>query len=223
MRITILAVFLILGELCFAQVLKLKESGIKPVYEELAILNKKNTSNTVAALKNFNVLKTQQVDKFTVYDATLKSVFRQKEYKPWESKKRFGMAVLELGIVELIPWMFSKYVTKPGWANVGLQTWWSNVQSGFEYDGDNFLTNNFAHPYHGSLYFNSARTNGYNFWESMPFAFAGSLFWEYFGEFYRPSINDWINTSVSGINLGEMLYRVSNVVTDNTAHGNDRL
>jgi hypothetical protein len=141
----------------------------------------------------------------------------------WESKKRFGVAVGELVIVELIPWAISKWITQPGWANVGWQSWWSNIQKGFEYDGDNFLTNNFAHPYHGNLYFNTARTNGYNFWESTPFALTGSLLWEYLGEYYRPSFNDWINTSVSGINLGEMTYRVANLITDNTTRGSERV
>jgi hypothetical protein len=145
------------------------------------------------------------------------------DFKYWESEKRFGTAVWELAIIEFIPWALSKYIMKPGWANVGFQSWWSNIQKGWEYDGDNFLTNNFAHPYHGNLYFNSARTNGYNFWESVPFAFGGSLLWEYFGEYYRPSFNDWINTSVSGFNLGEMTYRVANLVTDNTTRGSQRV
>lgn len=151
----------------------------------------------------------------------LKKIVNNHEY--WESKKRLGVVVGELVIVELIPWAISKWITRPGWANVGWQSWWHNIQEGFEYDGDNFLTNNFAHPYHGNLYFNTARTNGYNFWESMPFAFTGSLLWEYLGEYYRPSFNDWINTSVSGINLGEMTYRVANLITDNTTRGSDRV
>lgn len=145
------------------------------------------------------------------------------EYKPHESKKRFGLAVAEMAIIEFIPWAISKYITKPGWANVGFQSWWRNIEDAWEYDGDNFLTNNFAHPYHGNLYFNSARTNGYNFWESVPFSMSGSLIWEYFGEYYRPSFNDWINTSVSGINLGEMTYRLANKITDNKATGSSRM
>ena len=40
------------------------------------------------------------------------------------------------------------------------------------------------------MYFNSARTNGYNFWQSAPWAFAGSLTWELFGEVWAPAPND---------------------------------
>jgi len=148
-------------------------------------------------------------------------------YKPWDSEKHFGVAVGELAIVEFIPWAFAKWGRtwedpSKNWANVGFNTWWENLNNGWEYDGDNFLTNYFAHPYHGNLYFNVGRTNGYSFWESTAWAFTGSAAWEYFGEFYRPAFNDWVNTSVNGINLGEMTYRLSTMVTDNTATGWDR-
>lgn len=144
-------------------------------------------------------------------------------HKNWESKKRFGVAVSELAVIQFIPWANAKWIQKPGWANVNADIWWYNIEHGWEYDGDSFVTNNFTHPYHGNFYFNTARTNGFNFWESIPFAFGGSLLWEYFAEIYRPAFNDWINTSVSGFNLGEMTYRVANLITDNTARGSDRV
>jgi hypothetical protein len=146
-----------------------------------------------------------------------------KHFKYWESEKRFGTALLELGVTQLFPWALAEFIMKPGWSKVGFNTWWYNFSHGWDYDGDSFLTNNFTHPYHGNFYFNTARTNGYNFWESVPFSFAGSLMWEYFGEYYRPSFNDWLNTSVSGFNLGEMAYRVTNLITDNTARGSQRV
>ncbi|MBK9225702.1 MAG: DUF3943 domain-containing protein [Ignavibacteria bacterium] len=181
--------------------------------------NSNQLSDVNEFLKSDNISENSRTRYFS--DKYLKDV--NSDFKYWESEKRFGTAVWELAIIEFIPWALSKYIMKPGWANVGFQSWWSNIQNGWEYDGDNFLTNNFAHPYHGNLYFNSARTNGYNFWESVPFAFGGSLLWEYFGEYYRPSFNDWINTSVSGFNLGEMTYRVANLVTDNTTRGSQRV
>lgn len=193
----------------------------KGKYTSLKIANNSNLSrmNFDEYSDNSRSLNTGEENYFS--EKYLKEIVN--EHKYWESEKHFGTAVAEMAIVEFIPWALSKWVTKPGWANVGWQSWWSNIQKGWEYDGDNFLTNNFAHPYHGNLYFNTARTNGYDFWESMPFAFTGSLLWEYFGEYYRPSFNDWINTSVSGINLGEMTYRVSNLITDNTTRGSDRV
>lgn len=150
------------------------------------------------------------------------------DFKPWESEKHFLVGVGEIAILEFIPWALAKWIRHwedpaDNWANVSSKTWWSNLQNGFEYDGDNFLTNNFSHPYHGALFFNAGRTNGYNFWESSAFSLTGSAIWEFFGETFRPSFNDWIYTGVGGANLGEILYRLSSMVTDNRATGSERV
>ncbi len=149
-------------------------------------------------------------------------------YVPWEAERHFLIAVGELAVVQFIPFAMARWVRtwenpEDNWANVTTETWWRNISYGWEYDGDAFLTNYFAHPYHGNLYFNVGRTNGYNFWESSAWAATGSLLWEYFGETFRPSINDWINTSMNGITLGEVLFRLSNMLTDNTATGANRV
>lgn len=143
--------------------------------------------------------------------------------KPLIEKKNVTSLAVEMVALQLIPLAIAKFITKPGWEQISLRSWWQNISQGFTYDTDNFLTNHFSHPYHGNLYFNAARTNGYGFWESAPFAFFGSAFWEYFAETFRPSINDWVNTSVSGVNLGEMTYRISNMITNNEARGFDRV
>jgi hypothetical protein len=149
-------------------------------------------------------------------------------YETWESKRQFWIAAAELAMVQFIPWALAKW-SRPwdnpedNWANVNSETWWRNISYGWEYDGDAFETNYFAHPYHGNLYFNVGRTNGYNFWESSGWAATGSLLWEYFGETFRPAINDWVNTTLNGITLGEVLYRLSAMLTDNTATGSNRV
>jgi hypothetical protein len=53
-------------------------------------------------------------------------------------------------------------------------------------------------------------------------ALTGSLMWELFGESKPPAINDVLSTSITGIALGEPLYRLSLVVLDETASGLDR-
>jgi hypothetical protein len=149
-------------------------------------------------------------------------------YVPHEASEHFALAVGEVAILEFIPWALAKWVREwedpsKNWANVSSDTWWNNANKGWEYDGDNFLTNQFSHPYHGSTFFNAGRVNGYSFWESVPFALTGSAVWEYFGETYRPAFNDWIATGVTGSFLGEALYRLSILITDNTATGADRV
>jgi hypothetical protein len=140
-------------------------------------------------------------------------------------RRNFLLAAGEVFGVNLLVWTFNRYIreggTNPGF-RVGFESWSENIHNGFEWDDNNFKTNQFAHPYHGSLYYNAARSNGYNFWESIPFAFAGSFMWEYFGEVHHPSLNDWYSTAIGGINLGEGLYRLSSLVLDNTATGSNR-
>lgn len=81
----------------------------------------------------------------------------------------------------------------------------------------------FLHPYHGNLYFNSARANSYGFWESIPFAAGASLFWEYFLENEQVDYSDVVPTTLSGPVQGEVLFRVSQMILDNTASGKERL
>jgi hypothetical protein len=47
--------------------------------------------------------------------------------------------------------------------------------------------------------------------------------WELFGESWAPSPNDFWNTSLGGITLGETLWRVSSLVLDNRATGGERV
>jgi len=188
------------------------------------LLHKQNFLSTAAPKKNSSGISAKKIILIDRSGISSSKLYTPKpDFKYWESEKRFGVALLELGFSQFFPWALADWVMKPGWSVVGSNVWWYNISHGWDYDGDSFLTNNFTHPYHGNFYFNSARSNGFNFWESVPFPFVGSLFWEYFGEIYRPSFNDWINTSVSGFNLGEMAYRVTNLITDNTARGSKRI
>jgi hypothetical protein len=150
------------------------------------------------------------------------------DYIPHEAIKHFWLGAGEIAILEFIPWALAKWIRDwedpaDNWANVSKETWWRNLSHGWEYDGDNFTTNNFAHPYHGALFFNAGRTNGYDFWESSAWALTGSAIWEFFGETFRPAFNDWIYTGIGGSNLGEIIYRLSSMVTDNTSSGSERV
>ncbi|SDG42104.1 DUF3943 domain-containing protein [Mucilaginibacter sp. P25] len=95
-----------------------------------------------------------------------------------------------------------------------------NLQpSSWTWDNGAFGTNQFAHPYHGSLYFSAFRANGYTFWQSVPPTLIGSYIWEAAAEKQYPSPNDFINTCFGGIALGEMTYRLSNQIVNNHTRG----
>ncbi len=138
--------------------------------------------------------------------------------------KNFVRTAAEVVGLNVLIWSYDRYIRAGGGAGfrTGFNSWQENLINGFEWDDNNFNTNQFAHPYHGNLYFNAARSNGYSFWESVPFVFAGSFGWEYFGETHHPSMNDWIATSMGGTSLGEMLHRFSEMVLDNRAQGSER-
>ena len=138
--------------------------------------------------------------------------------------KNFWRASWQLFTVQVIPWSFNKYVRKAEFADLTLESWARNLKfSSWTWDDNNFKTNQFAHPYHGNLYFNCFRSNGYDFWEAAPSAFVGSYMWETFGETHPPALNDFLNTSLGGIALGEALYRLSSLVLNNKARGAGRI
>ena len=146
--------------------------------------------------------------------------FRADEKK---MSKSYWLPAAEVVGLNFFVLTYNEYLTKEGWANISLQSASDNIKYGFTWDSDGFMMNQFYHPYHGASYFNAARSNGLNFWESIPYAFGGSLMWEYFMEIERPSYNDLLNTTISGITLGEITYRVSNLIIDESSRGGERV
>jgi hypothetical protein len=138
-------------------------------------------------------------------------------------RRRFLTAASELALLELIPWAFDRYVARYDYAFISTETVRENFRRGFGYDPDTFEVNQSSHPYHGSLFFNAARENGYGFWESSAFALVGSLIWECCMENTRPSTNDLVNTTLGGMTRGEVAHRLSAMILDNTASGKTRL
>jgi len=116
-----------------------------------------------------------------------------------------------------------RYLLNADYARIGPATWKYNIEKEWEWDTDRFGVNFIGHPYSGTLSFNAARSNGYNFYHSFAFAVGGSLLWEYFGENTRPSYNDIIYTPVNGAFLGEILYRLSSNILDDRTRGASRV
>ena len=119
--------------------------------------------------------------------------------------------------------LVSNYILHNKFAKISFKSVAQNFKIGFVWDPDYFLTNYFAHPYNGSIYYNMARANGYNYWVSSIFAFSGSLTWELFMETEPPATNDVINTTISGIFLGEVTHRLSSLLIDERKTGFERV
>jgi Domain of unknown function (DUF3943) len=136
--------------------------------------------------------------------------------------KRPFLAATEVAGVNLLIWMVG-YLTDGQQAFISLETVNENFNHWFEWDPNHFRTNFFAHPYHGSLYFNAGRSNGLNYWQSGLCSLGGSFMWETMMERHYPSINDLIMTTTGGMFLGEALYRYSALLRDEKARGFNRI
>ena len=89
-----------------------------------------------------------------------------------------------------------------------------NLSGGWRLDKDPFATNQFAHPYGGSIYHGFARSAGLGYWESLGVDVAASALWEIAGERDPPSINDQITTPLAGSFLGEALFRTASLILE---------
>lgn len=137
--------------------------------------------------------------------------------RPWLAAAEVVAA--NLGILAVDYYVLDADFAKVTWRTVGrnfspLKWYW---------DSDIFRTNLLLHPYHGSIYYNAARSNGLDFYESIPFAVGGSLMWEIAGEMEQPSVNDFLATSVSGLAIGEVIHRLAERVYDNRSRGAERV
>ena len=138
-------------------------------------------------------------------------------------KRRLGRSAATVIGVNLGVWAFDRYIRKQDFAYISMNSVKENFKRGFVWDNDNLGTNMFFHPYHGNLYFNAARSNGYNYWQSGMFALGGSAMWELFMENEYPSANDIIATPIGGMALGETFYRTSDLILDDRTTGKERV
>lgn len=139
------------------------------------------------------------------------------------SRKKFFLPATELLVAEMTPWVFDECIRNEDYTHLTWQSTKYNLSPlHWAWDNDPFTTNEFGHPFHGSLFYNSFRSNGYSFWQSVPASFAGSYLWETFAENQAPAPNDFINTGFGGITLGEMTYRLANKILDNRTRGFQR-
>jgi hypothetical protein len=137
-----------------------------------------------------------------------------------QATKNFGRSALYLGLAEATPFVFDRYIMNKDYAKISFQSIGDNLKlSSWAWDDDGFQTNQFGHPYHGSLFFNAFRVNGYSFWQSAAATVTGSYIWETVAENQAPSPNDFINTSFGGIILGEMTFRLANRIVSNQQTG----
>lgn len=180
---------------------------------------KKNLIFLILYFSSLNIcnLRAQQgMNSFLKHKQDSLSFLIEQEKQPWRA--RTEVILTNVGV-----WAFNFFISQEDFAKITWSSVGGNFKHAFVWDNDKFSTNLFAHPYHGGLYFNAARCNGLSFWESVPYAFGGSLMWELFAERDPPSINDLIATTIGGIALGEMTNRLSLLVLDDSKVRGERV
>ena len=157
-------------------------------------------------------------EKFGPYAATARDSLFAYTLPEFNRKHPWRALAEDVGI-NLFVHYFDRLILNADYAQTNPSTLADNFRNGFVWDNDQFSTNQFAHPYHGNLYFNGARTHGLTFWESCPYVLGGSLMWEFWGENEPPAINDVFSTTFGGIAIGEVLYRTSALALDDSQSG----
>lgn len=130
-----------------------------------------------------------------------------------------GAFVSTLFVLELLPedataWNRREIESKPFY-----KRWADNIfRLNPEIDHDNLVFNYILHSYAGAAYFMSARSCGFNFFQSMLYsALISTIGWEFGIEacMERPSYQDLFITPVLGSLFGEGFYRLKRLLVNN--------
>jgi hypothetical protein len=131
-----------------------------------------------------------------------------------KAKKHYLAALGTIIVPSIFIGSYNRFVSRAPWAQVT----WDDASHFYEHelkwDTDWYWTNFVLHPYQGSLTYMGARALNLNLAESAVLTTASSFVWEYFFETNSPSKNDLIYTSLGGVVVGEMFYRLSKEADD---------
>lgn len=97
--------------------------------------------------------------------------------------------------------------------------WSQNIfKKGPEWDHDKIVFNYVLHPYAGAVYYMTARSCGFNVWQSLLYStIVSTVGWEFGIEAFmeRPSIQDIFITPIIGSLIGEGFYHVKRAIVNN--------
>ena len=126
-----------------------------------------------------------------------------------DSKKHYLAALGTIIAPSAVIGSYNRFVSRASWAKVNFDDVTHFYEHEWKWDEDWYWTNFVLHPYQGSLSYMGARALNLNIAESALICTASSATWEYFFERNSPSKNDLIYTSIGGVVVGEMFYRLS--------------
>jgi len=137
-----------------------------------------------------------------------------------------GTTIVAYGVLWSLPESFTQWDKEEMKKNGFGAKWKENVKAGPVIDEDNFFLNYVMHPYFGGVYYMTARSNGFNIFESFTYsAIMSTFFWEYGIEAFAeiPSVQDLIVTPVLGSVVGEgFFYAKKSILKNNSKILNSR-
>jgi hypothetical protein len=138
----------------------------------------------------------------------------------WDSGtgKSYVIPAVEVPGVVLVLNAFNRLVVDPETYSTDGHSIWKNLRTAPRFDTDPFNINQIGHPYLGSIYYGFARSAGLSYWESFGYTLVGSFLWETGGEksppSVKPSINDYVTTTLGGSFVGESMFRMASLLLE---------
>lgn len=212
--------FTFLGMTLFAQQLKINNNDQFLLDTSSIVFNDNNktlesTDTSVKIITKEND-KTLQINDTIVYPPLTRD-YRKLGYN---TAIVFGTTIVAYGILWSLPESFTQWDKEEMRKNgIGVK-WKENVKAGPVIDEDNFFLNYVMHPYFGGVYYMTARSNGFNIFESFTYsAIMSTFFWEYGVEAFAevPSVQDLIVTPVLGSVVGEGFFYAKKTILKNNS------
>lgn len=129
-----------------------------------------------------------------------------------------GAAVISFGILWALPESVSNWDKEEIKEKGIIWKWKENVKAGPVWDEDDWVLNWITHPYSGGVYYMTARSSGFTWYESFLYsALMSTCFWEYGIEAFAeiPSKQDLIITPVVGSMVGEGFFYAKKKILKN--------
>ncbi len=187
------------------------ESAVPPRYERLLLPRSQAVLDTVAETERLLASVPADDTPLCIYDMPYSINASYPDYGRLAGNSLVLVAggILTLGILSVLPEDATAWNKKETRTVPMFQRYFDHVMHGPVIDKDNAIFNYVLHPYAGAAYYMSARSQGFNVWQSWLYSFlVSTVFWEFGVEAFMeyPSIQDLIITPMGGLVLGEAFY-----------------
>lgn len=182
------------------------QNQLSPSFTQNTIADSNSQKEIIENANNYNILSivdsTQVLQNGTAYPPA------QRDYRrlSYDTAMYVGATVIAFGVLYSMPESVTNWDKEAMKENGITYKWKQNVKAGPVWDEDDWVLNWVTHPYSGGVYYMTARSSGFNMFESFLYsAFMSTFFWEYGIEAFAeiPSKQDLIITPVLGSVVGE--------------------